>query len=161
MGGPSSPMLLSKIPAIGAKSIGPEGPPTRAKLRAGRPADRHFLSSPVAITGAGTSGTAGEGAGAGAVVSGVSGAAVGDCGAVAGAAAAAGLATGRAMRGPKPNEPSPCADTIMRSMLPGTISSKVISRPSALRPSRVISVNAPPVSISLHSTCGPAGPSSR
>ncbi|WP_394540937.1 DUF6053 domain-containing protein [Lysobacter enzymogenes] len=30
MGGPSGPMLLSQVAAIWHKSIGPEGPPTRA-----------------------------------------------------------------------------------------------------------------------------------
>ncbi|WP_428995152.1 DUF6053 domain-containing protein [Lysobacter enzymogenes] len=30
MGGPSGPMLLSQVAAIRNKSLGPEGPPTRA-----------------------------------------------------------------------------------------------------------------------------------
>ncbi|WP_428992766.1 DUF6053 domain-containing protein [Lysobacter enzymogenes] len=31
VGGPSGPMLFAQVALIGAKSIGPEGPPTRAK----------------------------------------------------------------------------------------------------------------------------------
>ncbi|WP_428992862.1 DUF6053 domain-containing protein [Lysobacter enzymogenes] len=33
MGGPSGPMLLCQFAAIGHKSIGPEGPPTKAPPR--------------------------------------------------------------------------------------------------------------------------------
>ena len=65
------------------------------------------------------------------------------------------------LRGPKPKLPTLGADTIMRTMLPGTISSTIAILPSATSASSVISISAPPVSISLHSTCAPAGPSVR
>ncbi|WP_394541522.1 DUF6053 domain-containing protein [Lysobacter enzymogenes] len=34
MGGPSGPMLLFQVAAIGSKSVGPEGPPTGGLQRA-------------------------------------------------------------------------------------------------------------------------------
>ncbi|WP_428995464.1 DUF6053 domain-containing protein [Lysobacter enzymogenes] len=37
MGGPSGPMLSAQIAAIRHKSIGPEGPPTRAMRRSASP----------------------------------------------------------------------------------------------------------------------------
>ncbi|WP_428995165.1 DUF6053 domain-containing protein [Lysobacter enzymogenes] len=36
MGGPSGPMLFFQASVIWNKSIGPEGPPTRAKIRCAR-----------------------------------------------------------------------------------------------------------------------------
>src|SRR5690606_9299536 len=66
-----------------------------------------------------------------------------------------------AIRGPNPNASSLRADTTIRTMLVGTISSSEIVSPFVVRPSSVISTSAPPVSISRHTTCAPAFPSCR
>jgi hypothetical protein len=63
--------------------------------------------------------------------------------------------------GENPNSASLCADTIIRTIGLGTISSSATRRPSGAVPDRVISISAPPVSTAPHSTCGPAGPSCR
>ncbi|WP_428995058.1 DUF6053 domain-containing protein [Lysobacter enzymogenes] len=41
MGGPSGPTLLSRIAAIRAKGVGPEGPPTVGLACAARPVSDH------------------------------------------------------------------------------------------------------------------------
>src|SRR5690606_17571482 len=63
--------------------------------------------------------------------------------------------------GPKPKASSLRAETIMRTMLVGTISSSSTPRPCESWPCRVISTSAPPVSISWHTTWAPAAPSCR
>jgi hypothetical protein len=61
----------------------------------------------------------------------------------------------------KPNSLSLRADTIIRTMLLGTISSSATCSPSAVWPSRVNSMKEPPVSTSRQGMCGPIGPSCR
>src|SRR3546814_7678181 len=90
---------------------------------------------------AGVSGAAGAGVAAGSGA-GVAGAADGS--------AAAEVTTGSGLAatcGPKPKVSSLWVETIMRTMLVGTISSSATSRSCESCPCRVISTSAPPVSI--------------